>query len=304
MGSLKTLALAGAVLAGATTVAAAADLRGPVPVGLPPAPVAMPIAESSGWYLRGDVGVGVLNTGKLGYSDNNPNVTIVDKHLGAQIHGGIGVGYQFNSWFRADITGEYRGSAKLRLRDEYSYQQPCLLAINAAQTCQVFGTNSGRGDVSSLVGLANLYLDLGTWHGLTPYIGAGFGIAQNRLSGIADRGYNFSFSTTAPNNPDAYGTATGSAGSGTKSSFAYALMAGVSADVAPNWKLDVGYRYLNMGKYQSGTYVCAAPCGTPYSLQGRNLDAHEVRVGLRWMLGGPVVASAPVAYPPMVTKKF
>ena len=26
---------------------------------------------------------------------------------------GVGVGYRFNNWFRADITGEYRSSANL-----------------------------------------------------------------------------------------------------------------------------------------------------------------------------------------------
>jgi opacity protein-like surface antigen len=69
MGSLKTLALAGAVLAGATAVASAADLGRP-PMGLPPAPIAAPIAEASGWYLRGDIGIGALNSGKYNYSDN------------------------------------------------------------------------------------------------------------------------------------------------------------------------------------------------------------------------------------------
>jgi opacity protein-like surface antigen len=305
MGSLKTLALAGAVLAGATSVAAAADLRGPLPAGLPPAPIAVPIAESSGWYLRGDVGIGVLNSGKLNYSDNDPGVVIRDKIFGGQFSGGVGVGYQLNSWFRADLTAEYRFGAKLGFRDSYSFSGVgnCVSLANAGLNCTSFGSNVARGTISSTVFLANAYLDLGTWHGLTPYIGGGVGFAQNRVSGLKDSGVNAGF-VTATGAADSYGTSTGAAANGTKSNFAYALMAGVSADVGSNLKLDAGYRYLNMGKFQSGTYTCPGGCGGTYSLQGRSLDAHEVRIGLRWMLGGPAVASAPLPYPAHVTKKF
>jgi opacity protein-like surface antigen len=297
--------LAGAVLAGATTVATAADLRGPLPAGLPPAPIAMPIAEASGWYLRGDVGIGALNSGKLNYSDNDPRVAIRDKIFGAQFSGAVGAGYQFSSWFRADLTAEYRFGAKLGFRDSYSFSGVgnCVSPGNAGLDCTTFGSNVARGTISSTVFLANAYLDLGTWHGLTPYIGAGVGFAQNRVSGLKDSGVNAGF-VTGTGVPDSYGTSTGNGANGTRSNFAYALMAGVSADVGPNMKVDMGYRYLNMGKFQSGIYSCPGGCGGTYSLQGRSLDAHEFRLGLRWMLGGPAVASAPMAYPAHVTKKF
>jgi opacity protein-like surface antigen len=300
MGSLKTLALAGAVFAGATAVASAADLRYPQPVGLPPAPHAAPIAEASGWYLRGDIGIGALNSGKYNYSDNPSGVVLKDKDFGAQFFGGIGAGYQFNSWLRFDVTGEYRGNAKFGVRDHYSFDCSTALQPN----CVNVGQNDIRGKISSMVLLANAYLDLGTWHGLTPFIGAGVGMTQNRTSGGTDKGMNFSYSSLTGVPYTGYGTSSTTVANGTKSGLAYALMAGVSADVSPNLKLEAAYRYLNLGKYQTGTFACG---GCDYTLQGRSLDSHEFKLGLRWMLGGVSYSPAPTAYPvepPRVVKKF
>ncbi len=44
-------------------------------------------------------------------------------------------------------------------------------------------------------------------------------------------------------------------------------MAGLSFDVFPHTKLDIGYRYLNLG-----------------TVQNVRLDAHEARAGLRYMI--------------------
>jgi opacity protein-like surface antigen len=294
MGSLKTLALAGAVFAGATAVASAADLRYPQPVGLPPPPLAAPMAEASGWYLRGDIGIGALDAQKLRYSDNPVGVLITDRHFGAQFLGGIGAGYQVNSWFRFDVTGEYRGATKFGIRDEYSYTAGTVIGR---------GSNDVRGKISSMVLLANAYLDLGTWHGLTPYIGAGVGLAQNKTSGGTDRGVSTEFDT-ATKTYKGGGTSNSTFKGATKSATAFALMAGVSAEVSQNLKVDVGYRYLNLGKFQTGSFACG---GCTYSLQGRDLDSHEIRIGLRWMLGGPGYAPAPASYPvepPRLVKKF
>ncbi len=55
MGSLKTFALAGAMALGASA-ATAADLAYPAPP--PPEPLGLKGTISSGFYLRGDIGVG------------------------------------------------------------------------------------------------------------------------------------------------------------------------------------------------------------------------------------------------------
>ena len=43
-----------------------------------------------------------------------------------------------------------------------------------------------RGNVSSFIGLVNGYVDIGTWYGITPFVGAGVGFSNNRLSGLTD----------------------------------------------------------------------------------------------------------------------
>lgn len=313
MGSLKTLALAGAALAAASVTASAADLRGPIPIGLPPAPIAAPIAEASGWYLRGDVGVGEMDSDRFKYTDNPAGLTFRSKNFDSPIFGGIGIGYQVNSWLRFDVTGEYRGKTGFQTHDSYQnagigcggfYGQPA-----GAVTCTNSGQNLNRGSVSSLVLMANAYLDLGTWYGLTPFIGGGVGVTQNRVSGVVDTGYtqNVVTATTIPAIAPIGQTGTsptfGSAANGNKTNFAWALMAGVGYDVTQNLKLELSYRYLNLGKMTTGTYACAGGCGTTYALEARNLDSHDFRFGMRWMLGGPTYAAAPPpAYP--IVKKY
>ena len=83
---------------------------------------------------------------------------------------GLGVGYQFNNWFRADVTGEYRGKAQL---PRHRYRQ--LQRRRSRHRRPITRSKS------EWVVLANAYVDLGTWWCMTPFIGAGVGgVAQSR----------------------------------------------------------------------------------------------------------------------------
>ncbi len=304
MGSLKTLALAGAVLAGATAVASAADLRGPAPVGLPPAPIAAPIAEASGWYLRGDIGIGQMD-GK--FEVNQVGVGVArgsHESFGSTVFAGIGAGYQFNSWLRADITGEYRGATDFRFKDRFCFDAVaggCAFGPPPSGNGAV-GINSISGKISSTVGLVNAYVDLGTWHGLTPFVGAGVGFARHTIYGMTDIGSVDTYVAGVGANTTTFGTL----GDKTKTNVAWALHAGVGYDVTQSLKLELAYRYLNMGSVTSNASVCGVTvCATPpYTIRAKNLDSHDFRIGMRWMLGGPLVAAAPMPYPAHVTKKF
>ena len=50
---------------------------------------------------------------------------------------------------------------------------------------------------------------------------------------------------------------------------AWALMAGIAYDVSPNAKIDMGYRYVNLGKFGSGT---------------KSTAINEYRIGFRYMI--------------------
>ena len=125
--------------------------------------------------------------------------------------------------------------------------------------------------VKSGLFLANAYLDMGTWYGITPYVGAGVGMASYNVSNLTD---------TSLSNQNAWGVAPDKSGA----NFAWALMAGMSWNVAPNLKLDIGYRYANMGSLTTGVIGCTDSTTCHYETQHFNLASNDIRVGLRWMV--------------------
>ncbi|MGL5733752.1 MAG: porin family protein, partial [Beijerinckiaceae bacterium] len=147
MGLLKTFALTGGVVLTTAFGALAADLA-PPPPPMPAAPVPLRGSiDQSGVYLRGDVGMGMMGSTNVRYMDPNgvlgaSTITMRQGELGNVGFAGIGVGYQFNNWFRFDVTGELRGTAKGNFGDSYT---------NAVNT----GTNALFGSISSSVFLAN-----------------------------------------------------------------------------------------------------------------------------------------------------
>lgn len=286
MASLKALTLASVAVVALTRVAFAADLLPPAPV-MEPAP---PIVAFGGWYLRGDVGVGADATSPSFVNTPNPLATgaysaaayqaFNDSTISASTLFDFGVGYRFNSWVRGDVTLEYRGGGNLH----------SLYTLNDATTNTQFA-DFYSANTSSIVGLVNAYADLGTWHGVTPFLGAGIGMARNTLSGMTDQGL-------VTINGGGTGPSGGYFSDGSKTNFAWALMAGLDFDVTQNLRLELGYRYLNMGKISSGASNCLngtgagngfsiANCGgsANYVSSTNTLASNDFRVGLIWMLG-------------------
>ena len=296
MGHFKALTLAGALLLATAGAAFAADLLPPPPA---PEPV-MADPEFSGWYIRGDVGVGITSSSKLKSSFNDAGFDSVfndvqtDKTtLGDSVFLRAGVGYQFNNWLRADLTGEYRTGVAINAIESYKNIAYPLIPgqPDSGTTGNVFGscglvpnlTNSvangaqGRcydkysSSVRSIVVMANGYVDLGTWYNLTPYVGAGVGLSNNRWSTVTDQaGNNTGFGYSAEKS---------------KTSLAWALMTGVSYAVTPNLKLELGYRYLNMGDITSAPITCSNLAGCHFEVQKLTLASQDLHIGMRWLIG-------------------
>jgi opacity protein-like surface antigen len=137
----------------------------------------------------------------------------------------------------------------------------------------------------------NAYVDLGTWGGLTPFLGAGVGFAHIMIGDLSDNGFNSVGGATA-----------GSAGSKSTTNFAWALMAGLGYEVAPGVAAEIGYRSLNMGDAETGL-ITDAFGGTFGALEFKEIISHDVRFGLRWTLGGETpMAMAEPEYAPLITK--
>jgi opacity protein-like surface antigen len=270
MVSVRSLTLIGAIALIGTS-AHAADL-GPPP--MPYQPQVVPVA--SGWYLRGDVGVGVLDFTQFDYSQTNPAFVwppswqIVQKDIQDTTILGFGIGYEFNNWFRVDVTGEYRTKAMFKATG--SYTDFC----GGGGIC--FDVNSGN--YSAAVVMANAYVDLGTWWCITPYIGAGVGGAFNHITGVQDNGI-------ISNGTVGFGFAQNDSWS---TDLAWNVQAGLTYNVTNNFKVDFNYRFLSLGSPQTAVVACQNTANCPgafYTL--RDITSQDFRIGLRWLLQPEVV---------------
>jgi opacity protein-like surface antigen len=275
MGRPFALLFAAALAGGANASALAADLL-PPPLPEPPPP---PIAFG-GWYLRGDVGVGANELSSVSSRFTNPTVLVPAPVINAVTIGdsafaGAGVGYQFNNWFRFDVTAEYRTAAQYSAIQSYSN----LWNLQCGARCY----DLYHGQHSAAVFLANAYFDLGTWYGITPYVGGGVGAGVNWLQNFYDisaqpaGGFGFAQNRMPTN-------------------FAWQVGAGLAYNVSPNLKLEVGYRYLDLGKMSTGTIICQGG-GCPGEVQSFYLASHDVRLGFRYIL--PTLTPPP---PPLIRK--
>lgn len=180
----------------------------------------------SGWYLRGDAGYVAPRSGAV-TSAAAPLNPSPDYGSGWSIGGGFG--YDFSGPFRVDGTIDY-----------FSLGSTATLA----------------GDVgaSATVGMANLYWDVGTFAGFTPYVGGGIGFGIVSLD--APAGY----------------------AQGNSWNFAYSVSAGVSYAFTSALSIDLGYRYVNLGSASA-----PMPAGSiPLEVEG--LSAHQVRLGVRYAM--------------------
>jgi opacity protein-like surface antigen len=269
----RTIQAAAAALvawsAGGAPAAKAADLS------LPPVyePEASPIVElGSGWYLRADANAYDMRYNPVIYGDLDGNLVrtnLNNTNFGAT----LGVGYQFNSMFRVDLTYDYMtpfsrnqgvGFVSNTNGGSLPFAQAtgCPATVDPANPANLYTITCSANyttKVTASAYLANAYIDLAHWYGITPYIGAGAGLAYvETQTKVVFRDYGGNL----------YGTGTSYCGGNTGLSgfscfdmgywnnngpkttqynFAYALMAGFSYDVSSLLKLDIGYRYLNLG---------------------------------------------------------
>lgn len=234
MGLLRKLVVCAAMVAISGTAARAADM--PDNSWFPSRERSLRSEELySGWYLRGDVGYRFQRIGSASdFFNEYTSNTIKNAFMGS-----VGAGYKLQ-WFRADLTGDYGW------RSLYN-------------GTPAGGTPSVSAKIDTFTVMLNGYIDLGTWGGFTPYVGAGIGGAN-----ISVRDYETMPPTTII--PTA----------ATRWNVAWSAMAGVSYDIMYNLKVDVGYRHVNMGDAIGGP--------TLNQLTVKKLTGDEIRVGIRYLI--------------------
>lgn len=158
-----------------------------------------------------------------------------------------GMGWRFSPNLRVDGTISYRGQYNI------SDTMPDATTLKA--------------DVHSWSFMANGYYDFAlTWG--KPYVGAGIGWAQNRVDDLSITNSGITLVKHG----------------GTRSGFAWAVMAGVGVPVSPALTLDVAVRYTDLGEIQvdpGGVAAGGTTVGVYGGAQGK-LKAWELTVGLRF----------------------
>jgi len=279
MRSVKFLIAAGAVTL--STAAFAADL----PIAAPPMYAPPPPADFGGWYLRGDIGMTNQRASDLTLTSAPFPAGFATTGFGFDSSPlfDLGVGYQFNNWFRADITGEYHSRVGFSGTD--------FTTFPGGST----GSDVYQGGYTSWVGLVNAYADLGTWWCLTPFVGAGVGAAHISTTGLQDSGLSF-----APG-VGSFGGASYFANGSSVTNFAWAAHAGVAYKVTNNFTVELAYRYLDMGTavHGFGSSFDGSNAG-PSSFQYRDLTSQDVKLGVRWTCCD--LEPPPLPPRPLVTK--
>jgi len=229
----------------------AADLLPPLPAMDAPLLEQQPLG--AGWYLRGDLGYAPTRHGRATHANLPGRNILTSAKIDNAFTFGAGLGYRYNSFLRVDLTLDHRFNARF--------------SASGANIAGPATAYRDRADFSATTGLVNAYLDLGTWGGVTPYIGGGVGLSNKRFS-------NYAIETCAQ--PCGAFARAGTLPGKSRNDFAWALMAGLAIDAGGGATVDLGYRYLNLGEARTGADAVLGRVNV------RKIESHEFRIGLRW----------------------
>lgn len=246
---------------------------------LPP-PVEAPeytgsISNLDGWYIRGDLGYNAsIKGGDPTYrtfdfaTETTTTNTFDASRLSGNFSLSAGGGYQFNDFFRSDLTLDYFRTS-FKGKSNWEDCAPVTTAGVPALQCKYRGQ-----DMTALSLLANGYVDLGTYWGFTPYVGAGAGMSYVKW-GDVDYYYRGSRDGLDQDLIPRDGADSWR--------FTYALMAGTSYDLTDRLKMDFGYRFSQIAGGDMFQFNGFEDALGAFGVKGKDkgLTRHEFRTGLR-----------------------
>ncbi|MEM6461666.1 MAG: outer membrane beta-barrel protein [Pseudomonadota bacterium] len=274
--------LIAALLLGGSGAAYSADLDNII-YG-PSLPKTQPVEIGSGWYLRGDVGYNFDTSGSassfLAWDFIAPPGTTAvpysSSSFDSDVTWGLGAGYQFNNWLRGEalltyMTGRFDG-------ESFSTTVPCTSTGLLGEGC----STDGGADFTAYGVMANGYIDLGTYAGFTPYVGAGAGYTLVDYDNYIDTETCDLGACVGP--PFASQVVVHQGEKDWR--FTYALMAGVAYEFTRNLKIDVGYKYTNVDGGDMYLFDAASLADGASGVQGTDdgFDTHQIIASLRYSL--------------------
>ena len=230
-------------------------------------------ASDAGWYVRGNVGYGV----------------ITDVDLTGDLVG--------------DVEGE--GNAAASLGVGYEFGNNWRLELDATQLWNDMGAISQAsntyGKMRITTGMLNAIYDFSDFGAWQPYIGAGIGLARANLSAQASSFPGFLVGDPPVNNPTCPNTNVCTF-SDVDNGVAWQLLAGLGYKITDNLTWDTQYRYLDVGKlsFRGSGQDLLPPIGlgnlgnvSDINSTASGAGSHTVMTGLRYRFGAK---SAPVMY--------
>lgn len=190
--------------------------------------------------------------------------------------GGLGFGCGLGAWgLRGELMLGATGTRKLDGQPGFynpAGPQPTALTYTPSPVLE----DPLHTTIRSYTGMVNVYKDLGTFSGVTPYIGAGVGVA-----------YNITGETFFTGNPALTNRIEGAS----RASLAWSLMAGIGWQMTDRTVLDLGYKYMDYGKAITGRVDNAGFVNPAVRIS--DITAHEMRIGLRYSFGSSCCDAAP-----------
>ncbi|RWH80399.1 MAG: porin family protein [Mesorhizobium sp.] len=227
------------------------------PIYVDQAPDYVPVEVGSGWYLRGDVAY----LAKKSFDNEDFAFAPADfDEEEDRIFASIGFGYHFNDYLRADLNLGYLPGNEISVDyDDTAIVVPPATATVASASLENYAFS----------GMLNGYVDLGTYVGITPYLGAGIGILRSK------RSLSASYFTDNADPADDFVLNDNK----TQYSFAYTLNAGLAYQVSKNVSVDLGYQYFSA---PDAEYAIAKDLDS-YQID-KGISNHQIKVGLRYDL--------------------
>lgn len=198
--------------------------------------------DTTGFYLGGQLGASILKANSikdtLSYYDDSEDFKIGSFKNG-KIAGALNIGYNFKYDYdlplRAELSYTMRGNSDKK----YSYSESDVLVDGD----HFNSSDSHKVRMHTL--MVNAYYDIETNRSITPFVGAGLGVAFTKLAQTYSAQYEYG-----------YYDVSGSVGmSDTKTKFAWNVAAGVTYNIDENLDMDFTARYVNAGKTSVKTNI-------------------------------------------------
>lgn len=199
------------------------------------------VEYGSGWYLRGNVGVSQGNSENQRFNDGTNAYIFLPQNEDDGYSASVGFGYTFNPYFRVDTTMDYHGG-----RDWNGLDAGAGITDNSSFELTNYSVNG--------------YVSLGNTMGITPYVGAGFGVADVKWGSHVVSG------GTGTLNGESYQGMT------------YSLMAGFDYRINKNWLFDFEYKYTHV----DGGKTIVGNATTANIANSDDFKLQDFRIGFRY----------------------